>query len=390
MPRARGGRLKVLLSAILLTIAGCSKRGELGEWKATVAIVDGVRNVQNPEMPRYGDFAFDLSEDLVIGGENDDNYFFPDGLMISVAGDGTLSVCDYGNRRAQIYNKSGVFVRTLGRVGQGPGEYNHPSGANFDGAGNTYINDSAKLVVFSREGIFQRNIPLKVFLSPLMLGPSGTIVGTNQPIASAEGEPQNEIFQLGPDGELLRVLARYPAFGVSKGMLLRHPYRGGISFCRRLEDSFFYGFSLTYEIRVADAEGRTLLVFSKEERPQPITAEEKDVTRKKGIPSWSGAGDPKTADLGMPDHRPFFSNFFSDEVGRLYVVRFRSILEMDNSVRKVDVFSKNGIYLYRMTWNFLPQVIRGGFLYEARHDEEIGLTRIIRHRIKNWDGFKAE
>ena len=45
---------------------------------------------------------------------------------------------------------------------------------------------------------------------------------------------------------------------------------------------------------------------------------------------------------------------------------------------EVDVFSKDGIYLYRMTWPFLPQVIKGGFLYEVRQDESAGLTRIVR------------
>jgi hypothetical protein len=390
MSGKKAERSIVILGIVLLAISGCSKKGDVSAWKATVAIVDGVRTVQNPDVPRYRDFAFDLVEDLVIGDENEDNYFFPRGLMISIADDGTLFVCDYGNRRVQVYDKGGVFIRTLGRLGQGPGEYNYPSSVHLDDAGNTYIGDSSKMVVFSREGVFQRNIPLKMSLSPLMLGPGGTIVGTNQPNAFGEGRPQNEIIQLGPDGERLRVLAQYPAYGVSKGMILRHWYRGGISFCRRSEDSLFFGFSLAYEIHVVDDEGRTLLVFSKEEEPRSITSEEKDVTRKEGIPSWSGMGDPKTADLGMPDHRPFFSKFFSDDKGRLYVVRHPSILERNNPDRKVDVFSKDGLYLYRMTWDFPAQVVKNGFFYEARYDEDIGLTRIIRHRIKNWGDFKAE
>jgi hypothetical protein len=173
-------------------------------------------------------------------------------------------------------------------------------------------------------------------------------------------------------------------------MVLRHRYRGSIPFCRRSAESFYFGFSLTYEIRAVDAEGRTLFAFSKKEEPQSITGEEEDLTRKKGISSWSGSGDPKTADLGMPDHRPYFSRFLSDEAGRLYVVRFQSIVEWEDPIRKVDVFSKDGLYLYKTTWNFLPEVIKKGFLYEARHDEAIGLTKIIRHRIMNWGDFMSE
>ena len=103
-----------------------------------------------------------------------------------------------------------------------------------------------------------------------------------------------------------------------------------------------------------------------------------------------GTGDPETTDLGMPDHRPFFSKFLSDDVGRLYVVRFRPITEREVGTQDIDVFSKDGFYLYRLTWPFMPQVIKGGFLYEVRQDEDTGLTRIIRYRITNWSDFKAE
>ncbi|MGB8958509.1 MAG: hypothetical protein WCC00_05810 [Candidatus Aminicenantales bacterium] len=92
----------------------------------------------------------------------------------------------------------------------------------------------------------------------------------------------------------------------------------------------------------------------------------------------------------MPDHRPFFSNFLSDDEGRLYVIRFKTILERDTPARDIDVFSKDGLYLYRLAWPFSPEVIKGGFLYEVRQDEDKGLTRIIRYRIANWSDFKVE
>ena len=92
----------------------------------------------------------------------------------------------------------------------------------------------------------------------------------------------------------------------------------------------------------------------------------------------------------MPDHRPYFRRFLSDDLGRLFVVRFKPITEKDIKTSEIDVFSKDGYYLYRMTWPLVPQVIKGGFLYEVRQDEEAGLTKIIRHRIKNWGDFKAE
>ncbi len=382
--------LAVALTGLVFIPASCSKKGGEADWKAKIETVNGVRTVSNPETPRYGTFAFDLVEDLAIGDEKNEDYFFPGGATVSIDDHGAFYVCDYGNRRVQVYGRDGKFVRTLGRVGQGPGEYAFPSSVLIDGSGNIEINDGRSLIVYGRDGLYQKKIPLKTFLGSLILGPGGTIVGTTQPNPRAKGGTKNELVQLGPDGEPLRTIAEFAAYGVVNDLVINHWYTPRISFCRRAHDSLYYGFSLDYMIHVVDGDGRPRLAFSKSEKAGAITGEEKGLTRKEGIFSWSGRGDPETTDLGMPDHRPFFSRFFSDEAGRLYVVRFRPITEREVGTQDIDVFSKDGFYLYRMTWPFMPQVIRGGFLYEVRQDEDKGLTRIIRYRITNWSDFKAE
>jgi hypothetical protein len=376
-----------ILGLVLLAISACSKKGDASGWKATVEIVDGVKTVRNPETPRYGTFAFDLVEDLSIGQEKDETTFFPQGVNVNVDGQGRFYVCDFGNRRVQVYDKNGAFIRTLGRQGQGPGEYEFPSRVLLDGAEDIYIDSGRSLVVFGPDGNFKKNIPVKTSLMMKIMRPDGAIIGPMQPRLREEGGPKNKLVQLGPDGEVLRTLALFPAYGVSPGQMLFHWYSGRLAFCPRPGDSLYFGFSLEYKIHVIDSEGRELFAFSKAEKSQGITAQEAELTREGGIWASFGARDPKTAPLGLPDHRPFYSNFISDELGRLYVVRFRPITEKSETSSDIDVFSKDGYYLYRMTWPFVPQIIKGGFLYEVRQDEEAGLTKIIRYRIKNWGDF---
>lgn len=391
MSSDRTGKSLLVLGAALLVITGCSRKDDVSGWKATVEIIDGVKTIGNPETPRYGEFTFDLVEDLVIGSERDDAYLFPYSVGIAVDGEGTIGVVDFGNRRVQVFDKEGRYVRTLGRVGQGPGEYMFPSSLMADAVGNIIVIDRALfLIYYSPEGLFQKTIMLKTSLSLPLLGPEGTTVGIAPLSPRAEGGPKNALIILGPDGEVLRTLAEYPACGVVQDLVIRHWYSCHVSACLRSADSLYYGFDQDYKVHVVDQEGRPIFAFTKAERPMPISAEEKALTRKEGIFTWEGQGDPKDTDLGMPSHRPFWSKIISDDEGRLYVVRFQTILEKDRTTRDVDVFSRDGIYLYRTTWPFLPQVIKGGFLYEVRQDEEAGLTKIIRHRIKNWVDFKAE
>lgn len=385
-PRA----LAAVAISVLIAAPACSKRAAGTGWKAEIEVVDGVKTVRNPETPKYGTFAFDLVEDLAIGEEKDERYFFPGWVLIDTDGEGTIYACDSGNRRVQVFDRNGGFIRTLGRQGQGPGEYSFPSAVYLDQDGDAYIGTGRSLVVFGRDGVFKKNIPVKTFLSRMILGPGGAIIGTTQPNIRAEEGPKNTLVQLSPDGELQRTLAVFPAYGASPGQMLLHWYSGEIAFCARPENSLFYGFSLEYLIHVVDVEGRRLFAFSKAEQSRGISGEEADLTREEGIWALYGSGDPKTAPLGMPDHRPFFRRFLSDDLGRLYVIRFSPITEKDVKTSEIDVFSKDGYYLYRMIWPFVPQLIRGGFLYEVREDEQAGLTKIVRHRITNWGEFKAD
>ncbi len=123
---------------------------------------------------------------------------------------------------------------------------------------------------------------------------------------------------------------------------LVHWYTGGILYCRQSNESLYYGFSLEYAIHVVNGDGRGhFSLFQSRESPRPITSEERDATREKGELCLVRRGEiPRTADLGMPDHRPFFSRFLSDDKGRLYVVRFHPITAKDHPSSDIDVFSK--------------------------------------------------
>ena len=153
------------------------------------------------------------------------SYLFPTGARIAVDNEGRICVVDFGNRRVQVFDKDGGFVRTLGGVGQGPGEYRFPSSVMIDSFGNIIVNDSARfLIYYSPEGLFQKKVTLKASLSLPSLGPGGTVIGTAPLSPRAEGGPKNRLLQLGSDGEVLRTLAEYPACGVVQNLVIRHWY----------------------------------------------------------------------------------------------------------------------------------------------------------------------
>jgi hypothetical protein len=220
-----------------------------------------------------------------------------------------------------------------------------------------------------------------------MLGPGGSLVGTTQPQLGPDG-PKLELIRIDPDGKTSRTIAEFRnELGQAKAAMAFHYYSTGISFAPISADSFAYGFSGEYKILIADVEGKTSLVMTKAEKPQAISGAEKDETRKNGLYAWMG-GDRKDEGVFFPDHRPYFGPFMSDDAGRLYVRRLNSILEKDAPTR-VDVFSREGVFLYRTTWTSQPAAIRAGFLYEVRQDPETDETLVVRSKITNWEAMKS-
>jgi hypothetical protein len=378
------------IAVILLSRSSPANSAQKPAWKGTITTEIGVKVVKNPAEPLYGTLAFELQEDLKIGGDpNDAPSYFPKGGVLSVDGKGNLFFADRGNERVQMYDQFGKFIRTIGRKGQGPGEYIFSGQVFFDVDGNTCVRDARQFVVFGKDGIFKKKIPLTTFLNQLMIGPGGSIIGTTQPSA-ARGEPKYALLMLDPEGKMFRTIAEFKGeLAQSEKVIIIHWYSNSFAFSPLAADTFAYGFSDDYKIFVADRNGKIVLIIEKQEKPKAITAKEKTLTEKEGMFAWMGiSGEPNPRDIRYPDHRPYFGRFYSDDMGRLYVIRHRSIMEKEAPMA-VDVFSKDGIYLYKMTWPAFPSAIKNGCLYEVREDKDTGEYTIVRSRIKNWEKMKT-
>jgi len=381
--------------ALILVVAVCFGAGLLlaaqagkTAWKGTVATEDGVKVVKNPAEPLYGEFVFDMKEELRLGGDPArEASYFPKGARLSVDGAGNLYVTDWGNRRVQMFDKSGAFVRTIGRQGQGPGEYMSAGYVHIEADGNIWVEGGPQWVVFSKDGLFLKNVVVTKFMRQKMLGPGGSFIGTTQPSA-AQGDPKHELIRVESDGKTFRTIAEFRGeLSQAKRAISYHSYSNSIAFAPVGPDAFVYGFTDEYKLYVADFEGRTTLVIIKDEKPQSISGSEKDETRKNGVWAVTGSNNPEEG-IFFPDHRPYFGRLMADDVGRIYVLRSKSILDKDVPAR-VDVFSREGIYLYRMTWASWPAAIRGGFFYEVREDPETSEYLVIRQKITNWEAMKS-
>jgi hypothetical protein len=306
----------VMICCFLFVMASTNV-DENPQWKGKIEYEDGVKIVQNPRNPLYGEIAFDLQEDLSIG-----------------------------------------------RSGQGPGEFEHPTLVRVDSSyGKIYVKD---MDFFP----FEDDTILAILLK------------------SSDEELTNVhiLCRLDDQGKILDSFAGYPYTGlkrrVSTGAILSTStgYELAMHMAALDQGMFVYGYSKEYELNVMNGEGK-LLCRIRMDQPRPhFTSEEQSEYKRLKFP--------------VPEFKPYFFFIFSDTKGRIYVQRnktqegIRGYGPIDTAEKEIDIFSPDGYYLYRTSLPPNTSIIKNGFLYTRELDEDEGMEYVKRYKIKNWEQIK--
>lgn len=356
-----------------------SSAGQEGIFRGKSEVKNGVKIVKNPAQPVYGKITLDLEEDIILGSESDENYLFYRVWDIQTDAQGNIYVLDSGAHRIQKYDKNGKYLRTIGRQGQGPGEFERPIILTLDNNNNLYVGEMAKIHRFDPKGEFVKTTTIPFFYMNFAPDGEGNFVVTGR--VTIEGAQNLGVLILNPDGKISKKIAEFPGLPMHKtGMTISHDYSPQIRFSAIEGKGIVYGYNMEYKLYITDWSGKIKIIIEQEESTQAVSRREKN-TGNAGL-EWPKDVVEKMANL--PKHRPFFDRIRVDDEGRIYIRRRKSILD-DSPDMTFDIFGRDGHYLYTTELSFIPMSIRDGFMYHTTYSEETGEVKVIRYRIKNWD-----
>lgn len=375
-----------VIPLIIISFISCSQQKT--EWKGTTEEVDGVMIVTNPAEPFYGKITFELEEDLSIGNEEDDNYLFYRAVDIAVDHDANIYVVEYRNCRIQKFDRDGKYIQTMGRQGQGPGEFEMPHGIYCDeNTGNIYVVDGREIVIFDSNGDYLSGVTFMNFPSVIMIDIDGNMWMKFSKIGS-EGV-SDTISMANSQGELIKDIVEYSQqiSMYSRGSSLfsiTHGYEYQLLFSEFDSQTFVYGYSNEYKLNVVRNDGELLCILEKDEPQMPFTSNMKS----KIIERYKSLSDNEKAGIKFQDSFPYFNSILTDNIRRIYVKRMHFPLEEEDSI-ECDIFNKDGYYLYKTKFPKQPEVIKNGYYYIIEMDEEIGLETVKRYKINNWEQIKT-
>lgn len=199
MGRSRGSMKKTTkqlrrMIGVSLIVLGLA----FGAAAQTVETLNGVRTVHNRKPGEWGKnprIGLDLVRTIGDVDAADENLAFNSPRDIVLDAAGNMYILDSGNQRIQKFGPEGKYLATMGRKGQGPGEFVFPMSLDIDTKGFLYVldNDQKRIQVFAPEGGYSRNIlTTKFSLDRLLSLKKGAFLAKRQAAFGFPGEPKDK------------------------------------------------------------------------------------------------------------------------------------------------------------------------------------------------------
>src|SRR5690606_4163693 len=80
-----------------------------------------------------------------------------------------LYALDSGNHRILVFDRAGRFVRSIGKRGGGPGEFQSPQNLVLSADGRLVVGEGRGFSIFRTDGTFERFVPGGQGLGGMML-----------------------------------------------------------------------------------------------------------------------------------------------------------------------------------------------------------------------------
>ena len=135
-------RSEWLLVPTMMFAAACGgEAGGAADWAGTVEDSAGVQLVKNSITPLWGEGDAWILEDVMTIGEaaGDPDYQFGQIAGIVVTSDKEIVLVDQQAQHLKVFDSAGVYQRTIGQAGSGPGEFGPGVGPVLIGRGDTLI-----------------------------------------------------------------------------------------------------------------------------------------------------------------------------------------------------------------------------------------------------------
>lgn len=287
--------------------------------------------------------------ELQIGAlEGEDPYLFAWLSDVAAASDGTIYAADSRIPELRRFDDQGRFVATVGRRGEGPGEYTSPSNVEVLPDDRLAVLNGSQVIVFNADGTHERSFRVSGLRARTQLrytlraGADGTL---NLPVIDPDAPQPEEAWQrdryathlltVSVDGNELERHALPPRRPSHQGWVMPRPEAVLEPFVVATLHAWsplgypVYGRNDTYAITLDKPSGPVRIQrhvsaasLQPEERAFWVDIVDEMRSRHERLPAEALATMQTPEDDWIPEIKPYFRSLYVDIDGRLWVHRY--------------------------------------------------------------------
>jgi hypothetical protein len=324
----------------------------------------------------YGEDVFSLEEELSIGeAEGREEYMFSEIVTIAVDDEERIYIADRKETHIKVFDKDGVYLITIGRKGQGPGEMQMPIHVQITSKNEVIVHDymAQRLSFFSLDGKYlrQKSTAKAINFIPIRMDSQGNlivfVVLAPPPIGG------KELMIYDSNLELLKIVTKEERGTRGIVDIGKSSFYCDVS----TSDNIVWGDSKEYVLQILNQEGDLIKRIIKEHNPIEITAEDKERYEKQyAEPVKRGMR------INFRSHFPAFSEISVDDEERIFVKTYERV-EGKEDLFYFDVFESGGKYIAKVP--IKPSLNRDlvwkrNKLYTLEEDDE-GYQIVKRYKV---------
>lgn len=341
---------------------------------------NGIPVIYNPKqpVPAKGTLTRLIPrQDLIIGqSDGDENYIFSALRSIQVDNEGNIFALDSKEDKIKVFDKYGKHLRTFGKKGPGPGEWQAPSRMHLTPDGKLAILDSRnnRIAFYSLRGECLSEISTARWQFLQLRIDSRSHIYADNLAFSNKGVSQ-KLLKFDSGLNLLATVAenqsdtKLPRINIMTDRFVYDLIQG---------DQLAWAYTTRYEIQILNPEGKTIKKIVKDYDPIDITERDKREIIKE---RYGEEGPPQGMILEFPPHfYPIFS-IVVDDKGWFYV---RTHEKDSKGNYSIDVFNSEGIYSTKFSLPAIDilSVVRKDKLYSFVYENEEGIPQVKRYRLE--------
>lgn len=341
---------------------------------------NGIPVIYNPKQPvpsKGTPNRLTPRQDLIIGKSNgDENYIFSDLRSIQVDTEGNIFALDSKEGKIKVFDKDGKHLRTFGKKGPGPGEWQVPSRMHLTPDGRLVILDTGnnRIAFYSPQGESLSEISTARWQFLQLRVDSRSYIYADNLNFNNKGVSQ-KLLKFDPGLNLLATVAenqgdmKLPRINIMTDRFAYDLIPG---------NQLAWAYTTKYEIQIMNLDGKMIRKIVKDYEPIGITERDKrEIIEER----YGEEGPPQGIILEFPAHFYPIYSIVGDEKGQLYICTH----EKDSKGNYViDVFNNEGVYSAKFSLPAVDtlSVVKQDKLYCLVEENEEGIPQVKRYALE--------